>query len=101
MVLAALGTVFAAAYLLWMYQRTSFGEPTAEFAGSPAHAVGAAVNPDHDDHHADIHDVTATEWISWTPILILILVLGVYPNVLFDVLDPAVTAVVSALGEHL
>src|SRR5262245_42912803 len=32
MVLAALGTVFAAAYLLWMYQRTAFGEPRAEFA---------------------------------------------------------------------
>ena len=27
MVLAALGTVFAAAYLLWLYQRTAFGEP--------------------------------------------------------------------------
>ena len=27
MVLAAVGTVFAAAYLLWLYQRTAFGEP--------------------------------------------------------------------------
>jgi NADH-quinone oxidoreductase subunit M len=102
MVLAALGTVFAAAYLLWMYQRTSFGEPSPEFAATPAHAVGAAVNPDHDDHgHADIYDVTVTEWIAWTPVLILILVLGVYPNLLFNVLDPAVSGLVSALGEHL
>ena len=36
MVIAAIGTVFAAAYLLWLYQRTAFGEPTAEFAGADA-----------------------------------------------------------------
>ena len=33
-VIAALGTVLAAGYLLWLYQRTAFGEPTAEFAGA-------------------------------------------------------------------
>ena len=88
MVLAALGTVFAAAYLLWLYQRTAFGEPNPEFTGhAPAHAVGAAVNDDHDDH-ADIHDVTPIEWIAWTPMLVLILVLGVYPNLLFKIFDP-------------
>ena len=27
MVIAAVGTVFAAAYLLWLYQRTAFGTP--------------------------------------------------------------------------
>ena len=37
MVLAAVGTVLAAAYLLWLYQRTSFGEPTAEFAHDEPH----------------------------------------------------------------
>ena len=35
MVIAALGTVFAAAYLLWLYQRTAFGNPPAEFSGAP------------------------------------------------------------------
>ena len=33
MVIAAIGTVLAAAYLLWLYQRTAFGTPSAEFAG--------------------------------------------------------------------
>ena len=59
MVLAALGTVFAAAYLLWLYQRTAFGEPcprSGQTGGHAAHAVGAAVNDEH--HGADIHDVT-------------------------------------------
>ena len=44
-VIAALGTVLAAGYLLWLYQRTAFGEPTAEFAGHD------------DDHDHDLHDV--------------------------------------------
>ena len=30
MVIAAFGTVFAAAYLLWLYQRTAFGTPTGD-----------------------------------------------------------------------
>jgi NADH-quinone oxidoreductase subunit M len=102
MVLAALGTVFAAAYLLWMYQRTAFGEPRAEFSTPATHAVGAAVNDEHADHgHADIHDVTVAEWIAWTPMVIFIVVLGVYPQLLFEVFDPAVTAEVARLGEYL
>jgi len=102
MVLAALGTVFAAAYLLWLYQRTAFGEPNPEFSGhgTPVHAVGAAVNAD-DHGHATIKDVTVIEWIAWTPMLILIVALGVYPQMLFKILDPAVTRLVVHLGEHL
>jgi NADH-quinone oxidoreductase subunit M len=102
MVLAALGTVFAAAYLLWLYQRTAFGEPNPEFTshGTPVHAVGAAVNAD-DHGHVTIKDVTAVEWIAWTPMLILIVALGVYPQMLFKILDPAVTRLVVHLGEHL
>ncbi|MDZ7679284.1 MAG: NADH-quinone oxidoreductase subunit M [Acidimicrobiales bacterium] len=73
MVIAAIGTVFAAGYLLWLYQRTSFGTPSDEFADDP-----------------NIHDVEAPEWIAWLPMLALILVLGVYPNLVFDMTDPAV-----------
>jgi NADH-quinone oxidoreductase subunit M len=88
LVIAAIGTVLAASYLLWLYQRTAFGEPTEEFSGhgGHAHAAGAAANPDHDD----IHDVNIYEWLAWTPLLISILVFGVYPQLLFKVMDPAV-----------
>jgi NADH-quinone oxidoreductase subunit M len=94
MVIAALGTVLAAAYLLWLYQRTAFGRPNPEFAGT--HSVGAAAADDH--HGADIHDVTPIEWIAWTPFLIAIVVFGVYPQLMFDVMDPAVTALVERVG---
>jgi NADH-quinone oxidoreductase subunit M len=81
MVVAAIGTVFAAGYLLWMFQRTSFGLPKAEF------------------EHAHIHDVHGPEWIAWTPLLVLILVLGVFPGLLFQVTDGAVQTVSAAFAE--
>ena len=83
MIIAAIGTVFAAAYLLWLYQRTAFGEPHH-----------------HDDEHghSDIHDVTTFEWIAWTPFLIAIVVFGVYPHLMFKVLDPAVNVALKAFG---
>jgi NADH-quinone oxidoreductase subunit M len=68
MVVAAIGTVLAAAYLLWLLQRTAFGTPSEEFA---------------DDPH--IHDTVPTEWIAWVPMLILIVVLGFVPSLIFDV----------------
>ncbi|HEX3088334.1 MAG TPA: NADH-quinone oxidoreductase subunit M, partial [Ilumatobacteraceae bacterium] len=88
LVIAAVGTVLAASYLLWLYQRTAMGEPSPEFSGhvQHAHSVGAAANDDHDD----IHDVTIFEWLAWTPLLVAIIVLGVYPQLLFKIMDPAV-----------
>jgi len=73
MVVAALGTVLAAGYLLWMVQKTAFGTPTDEF---------------EDDPH--IHDVTTYEWVAWAPLLVLIVVFGFYPNLIFDLTDDAV-----------
>ena len=51
MVVAAIGTVLAAGYLLWMFQRTAFGTPKEEFAD------------------AHIHDMHGPEWLAWTPML--------------------------------
>jgi NADH-quinone oxidoreductase subunit M len=100
MVVAAIGTVFAAAYLLWLYQRTAFGEPTAEFSGGHGHDHGHGHGHGHgdDDAHSDIHDVNKFEWIAWTPLLIAIVVFGVYPQLMFQVLDPAVGVTLKAFG---
>ncbi|HEX9969049.1 MAG TPA: NADH-quinone oxidoreductase subunit M, partial [Acidimicrobiales bacterium] len=80
MAVAAIGTVLAAGYLLWMFQRTAFGQPKEEFAD------------------AHVHDVHTAEWIAWAPLLVLIVVLGVYPHLLFRVTDGAVRVVTAALG---
>jgi NADH-quinone oxidoreductase subunit M len=80
MVIAAIGTVLAAGYLLWMYQRVAFGEPKEEFAD------------------AHIHDVGIFEWLAWTPMLIGILVLGIYPDIIFSVTDGSVTRLTHLIG---
>ena len=82
----------------------AFGEPTDEFkghseveqGGKVAASLSAAAN--HDDEHEVIHDVQPTEWIAWTPFLIAIVVFGVYPQLMFDVMDPAVTTLVERVG---
>jgi NADH-quinone oxidoreductase subunit M len=89
MVIAALGTVLAAAYLLWLFQRVAFGEPKAEFAGGPHGA------DDHGSGHAQFEDVNKFEWIAWTPLLIAIVVFGVVPNLLFSMIDPAVHGILA------
>jgi NADH-quinone oxidoreductase subunit M len=80
MVVAAIGTVLAAGYLLWMLQRAAFGTPKEEFA---------------DEHVPDLH---WPEWVAWTPMLLLIVVLGVYPNLIFGITDEAVGAATAAFG---
>lgn len=80
MVLAAVGTVLAAGYLLWMYQRVAFGPP------------GEAVDAD------GVNDVSSIEYAAWAPLVILIVVLGVFPSLIFDICDPAVTEMVSRVG---
>src|SRR5499427_9169584 len=47
MVIAAIGTVLAAGYLLWMFQRVAFGKVKSEFEG------------------AHVHDVHWAEWFAW------------------------------------
>ena len=76
--------------------------PKEEFSGGAAHSLSAAAG-EHadDDHDSDIRDVQPTEWMAWTPFLIAIVVFGVYPQLMFKVMDPAVTQMVQTLGKSL
>ncbi len=80
MVIAAIGTVFAAGYLLWMLQRAAFGTPNKEFADHP------------------VPDMRWPEYLAWTPMLLLIVVLGLFPGLLFGVTDGAVGTALAAFG---
>ena len=80
MVVAAIGTVLAAGYLLWLFQRTAFGKQKEEWEG----------------HHFD--DVLLSEWIAWVPFLVGIVVFGLFPKLMFDVTDPAVHVLTKAFG---
>ena len=79
MVIAAIGTVLAAGYLLWLYQRTAFGEPPEEFAG---HTIA---------------DVNRDEWIAWLPLLIGIVLFGIWPNLIFNVTDDVVSGITASV----
>jgi NADH-quinone oxidoreductase subunit M len=86
-IVAAIGTVLAAAYLLWLYQRTAFGEPSAEFK---------------DGYHGhEIEDVTTIEWVAWTPFLVGIVVLGIVPGIIFGLTDPSVGHIVEMVAGRL
>jgi len=71
--IAASGVVLAAIYLLWAYQRMAHG-PVRE-----AHA-----------RHADL---SVREFALITPVLAMILVIGLYPRLLLDRIDPSATRV--------
>ncbi len=104
MVIAAMGTVLAAGYLLWLFQRTAMGDPNPEFVShdEPAQSLSAAANHGADaDHHDEIHDVTIVEWIAWMPFLVAIVVFGVYPQLMFKVMDPAVIQLVERVGNGI
>jgi NADH-quinone oxidoreductase subunit M len=78
-VLAALGIVFSAMYLLYMLARVIFGpieRPTYEGAS----------------------DAGPVEMAAVVPLAVLLLVLGIFPALLISVQRPAVEAVLSAIG---
>jgi NADH-quinone oxidoreductase subunit M len=79
MVIASVGTVFAAGYLLWMLQRVAFGTVKEEWEG----------------HH--IGDMHWPEWVAWAPLLAAIVVLGIVPNLLFKLTDPAIQSLTAAI----
>ncbi len=85
MVIASIGTVLAAGYLLWLFQRTAFGTPKEEWATT------------------EVHDVERPEWLAWAPLLAGIVLFGILPGIVFDITDPAVnervTAAVVAQGK--
>jgi NADH-quinone oxidoreductase subunit M len=83
MVVAAVGTVLAAGYLLWMFQRVAMGKVKPEF------------------EHAHIHDVHVSEWVAWVPLLGLIVALGLYPQLLFKMTDLPVTQLVHGMARAL
>jgi NADH-quinone oxidoreductase subunit M len=80
MVIASVGTVFAAGYLLWMLQRVAFGTPKEEW-----------------EHHDIDFELHWPEWVAWVPLLASIVVLGLLPGLLFKITDPAIQAVTAVI----
>ena len=77
-ILATLGIILAAIYILWMYQRTMTGPVRAEVASMP--------------------DLRPRELWAVAPLIALIIVLGVYPRPVLNIINPAVHS--TLVGTH-
>jgi NADH-quinone oxidoreductase subunit M len=82
-VIATLGIILAAAYVLWMIQRTTQG----------------TLNPALVEVEPMRRDISAREVIVVAPLIAVILLLGFYPKPVTDVINPAVKATFSQLGK--
>jgi NADH-quinone oxidoreductase subunit M len=74
-VIATAGMIWAALYILWMYQRTMQGRPNP------------ALPP--------MKDLSLREAVVIAPLIALIIALGVYPKPVTDIITPAVKATMS------
>lgn len=79
-VVSASGVIFAAVYLLWMYQRVMFG-----------------TNDNPENKH--LRDLTHNEYWQLVPLAVLIIWLGVAPRMFMNLSEQSVRAVVSKV-EH-
>jgi NADH-quinone oxidoreductase subunit M len=80
MVFGGIGTILTAGYFLWTLQRVNMGTlPDAWKEKSLA-------------------DVSSIEWLAWAPLLVGILLLGVFPRLVFGTTNEAVTALARLFG---
>jgi NADH-quinone oxidoreductase subunit M len=73
-----LGIIFAAVYLLWAMQRTTYGPTTAQLEG--------------------VSDARAIEYVPMIVLTALILLIGIYPSILGDLVNQTVLAYVTGIG---
>lgn len=77
-IIATLGIVLAALYILLMYQRTMTG-------------------PVPDEVREKVHDLRGREVLAIAPLLVVIIALGFYPKPVLDIINPAVDRVMQAV----
>jgi NADH-quinone oxidoreductase subunit M len=80
MIAGGIGTILTAGYFLWMLQRVNLG-----------------VMPENWREHS-FSDILTVEWLAWLPLLVGILVLGLFPRLVFGVTDNAVASLMGLFG---
>jgi NADH-quinone oxidoreductase subunit M len=79
MVFGGIGTILTAGYFLWMLQRVNLGTVPDRW------------------REKTLHDVTGVEYLSWAPLLVATLLLGIFPRLIFGVTSEAVGTLVALL----
>ena len=80
MVMGGIGTVLTAGYFLWMLQRVNMGTVPEKWRDS------------------GFRDILVVEWLAWVPLLLLTIVLGLFPRLVFGTTDEAVRLLSGVLG---
>jgi len=83
-VIATIGIILAAAYVLWLLQRSMQG----------------TTNPEITTVRAMRKDLSLRESIVVVPLVALLLLFGFYPKPLLDVINPAVSATLQDVNAH-
>ena len=81
-IIATAGIILAAAYVLWMVQRTTQGTLNPALAEVPAMRK----------------DISLREKVVVAPLILLLILLGFYPKPVTDVINPAVQATLQDVG---
>jgi NADH-quinone oxidoreductase subunit M len=76
MVFGGIGTILTAGYFLWMLQRVNLGTVPERWQEKP------------------FSDVSGVEYLAWAPLVVGILVLGLFPRLIFGVTSEAVGSLV-------
>lgn len=78
-VFATTGVIFAACYMLWMFQRVVFGKVTK-------------------DENRNLTDLVWREKIILIPLIVLIFWVGIYPKPFFDRIEPSIKDVLTQIS---
>lgn len=95
-VISTLGILLSAGYLLWALQRVYFGKrkPNAAYD----------VEGEHGHEHAHFHDwngsvdLDSREVLMLAPLTAIVVILGVYPSLLTDLMMPSMNKIVEVLA---
>ncbi|MCP3798950.1 NADH-quinone oxidoreductase subunit M [Allokutzneria sp. A3M-2-11 16] len=97
-ILASVGMVLAALYVLRAYQQIMQGPVRGTALVGLAGGPGSATDPESDTFKSKIADLSRRELIVLAPLVALIIGLGVYPKPVLDVITPSVTATMTEAG---
>jgi NADH-quinone oxidoreductase subunit M len=101
-IIATGGIILAALYILLMYQRTMQGPPRGVLLAEdePGHSGtgGGTATLTAPRRALRVLDLDRRELAVVTPLVALIIALGVYPQPLLNLIEPAVTATMSDIG---
>jgi NADH-quinone oxidoreductase subunit M len=99
-IIATVGIIFAALYVLWLYQRVFQGPVRGDAVLASVAGPGTLTDPGtaRGAARAAFADLTPREVGVLVPLVALILLLGFFPGPVLDVINPSVTATLHEVG---